>query len=126
MNMSEMLNTGKSIKLSLKKSRTYPKIILSYILQPMPATSIAAQKPAKVENFSAFFIEYKRIIKIAIIEKMIKNNCEFSSMLKAAPVFCTKIKSKTGLSMFLNLILSRINSEKYKSKTIKNITEIMK
>ena len=54
--ISEILNTGKLTKLSLKKSLTNPRVILSYILQKMPATSKDIQNSAMVEDFSICLI----------------------------------------------------------------------
>ena len=62
----------------------------------MPASSIAVQKPEKAENLSAFLIAYVSIIKKAKTANTIRNNFEFSNILKAAPEFVTYIKSKTG------------------------------
>ena len=59
-----------------------------------------------------------------MIEKAIKNAVEFSSMLNAAPVFCTKIKSNTRFDVLVKRSVFNISSEKYISKTIKNIIEI--
>lgn len=103
MKISEILNTGKSTKLSFKKSLTYPNAILSYRLQLIPARSIAAQKPEKVENFSTFLIAYINIKTIAKTAKIIKNSFEFSNKLNAAPVFCTYIKSNISFCGSLNL-----------------------
>ena len=69
--MSEMLKTGKFIKLSLIKSLTKPNSILSYKLQVIPASNIATQKTKKTENFSAFF---KRKFKIYSKGKKISKN----------------------------------------------------
>jgi hypothetical protein len=42
--ISDMLNTGNSINLRLKKSLTYPNVILSHVLQVIPVISIADAK----------------------------------------------------------------------------------
>lgn len=49
--ISDILNTGKSTKLSFIKSLTYPKTILSYILQNIPAHNKDANKRLIPEAF---------------------------------------------------------------------------
>ena len=114
------------MKLNFRKSLTYPKITRSYKLHPIPATSIEAQKAAKTENRWIFLTAYTKIAIIAVKENIIKNTLEFSRILKAAPVFCTKIKSINGFSGVLNLSVSSNKAEKYKSKMTKNTAEIKK
>lgn len=88
-NISEILNTGKSMKFSLKKSLTKPYSILSEVLQKIPAESIATQKIDITETLFIFLIKYIKIPKRARMEKAIRNAPEFCNMLNAAPVFCT-------------------------------------
>ena len=82
-----MLNTGKLMQVSSKKSLTYPIEILSCKLPKVPAQSIAIQNRAFADNVERWFLTYTNIKVITLDAKIIKTSLASLKILNAAPVF---------------------------------------